>query len=132
MFGIRMVDMRLKVTQDPTVRDNFASIPCQMGFKQQDGNWANIWCKVKAFGGHINVCHGIQKGDRITVSGSMKYETREYNGKVYEDWVVMVGDNDQDAYISVDGGASRPTKRQHAEETGWKNEPDQFDDQLPF
>jgi single-stranded DNA-binding protein len=71
-FGIFAKDLRLKVTNNVKQAGKVIIIPCQMGFKQQDGSWVNKWVDVTVFqGAFYDTAQIVQKGDTITVNGRM-------------------------------------------------------------
>ena len=71
-FGIFAKDLRLKVTNNVKQAGKVIIIPCQMGFKQQDGSWVNEWVDLVVFqGGNYTPAMSVIKGDSITVNGRM-------------------------------------------------------------
>lgn len=78
-FGVFAQDLLCKVTIEPTHREKVTSIPCSVGFKQKDGEWVNEFMDVLLFKKTFHLDDGIQKGDKIKVSGRMNLS--EYEGK---------------------------------------------------
>jgi hypothetical protein len=78
-FGIFAKDLMCKVTLEPTHRETVTSIPCSVGFKQKDGTWVNEFMDVVLFKDNFGLDDGIQKGDKIKVSGRMNLS--EYKEK---------------------------------------------------
>ena len=78
-FGILAKSNHFKVTNVVKRFDNLVIIPCSMSFKDNKGNWVNEWCDVKVSGPDMRLANGIEKGDKISVSGKMSLT--EYNGK---------------------------------------------------
>jgi hypothetical protein len=89
-FGIFAKDLLCKVTIEPTHRETVTSIPCSIGFKQKDGTWVNEFVDVLLFQKNFSLDTGIQKGDRIKVSGRMNLS--EYKDK--KKWSIFADEID--------------------------------------
>lgn len=85
-FGIYAIDLKLKVTNDVKPAGKVINIPCQMGFKQQDGTWVNEWITVTVFQGEFyDTAQIVQKGNSITVNGRMTMKS--WNDK--KSWSIL-------------------------------------------
>lgn len=88
-FGIFVKDLRLKVTNNVKQAGKVIIIPCQMGFKQQDGSWVNEWVDVTVFqGGNYTPAMSVIKGETITVNGRMVMKS--WNDK--KSWNILCDD----------------------------------------
>jgi single-stranded DNA-binding protein len=88
-FGIFAKDLRLKVTNNVRQAGKVIIIPCQMGFKQQDGSWVNEWVDLVVFqGGNYTPAMSVIKGETITVNGRMVMKS--WNDK--KSWNILCDD----------------------------------------
>jgi single-stranded DNA-binding protein len=85
-FGIFARDLRLKVTNNIKQAGKVIIIPCQMGFKQQDGSWVNEWVDLVVFqGSNYDLALSVDKGATINASG--RFVLKEYQGK--KSWQIL-------------------------------------------
>ena len=92
-FGFFAKDVLLKVTNEVYKSDKFLKIPCSAGFKQRDKSYVNEWFDVMVFEDNFLKAAGIEKGDKIKVSGRLSLsEWTSKSGEKKKSWQILASD----------------------------------------